>query len=146
MLTAADLPEFPELSPPSAVRFMPFTDERIRFEGQPVAIVLGESIEAAEAGRAAVLVDCEPDPPVLLGSGRREPAMGDDPVVFDKGDVDAARAGAAVRVEQTYLQAARHHHTMETSATTAQWDSIRGPATASRCGTPCRRARPSSRS
>ena len=121
VLTAADLPEFPELSPPSAVRFMPFTDGRIRFEGQPVAIVLGESIEAAEAGRAAVLVDCEPDPPVLLGSGRREPAMGDDPVVFDKGDVDAARAGAAVRVEQTYEQAARHHHTMETSATTAQW-------------------------
>ncbi|HWM02754.1 MAG TPA: xanthine dehydrogenase family protein molybdopterin-binding subunit [Actinophytocola sp.] len=125
VLTAADLPDFPELSPPSAVQVMPFTDDRIRFEGQPVAIVLGESIEAAEAGHAAVLVDCEPDTPVLIGSGRRAPAMGDDPVVFDKGDVDAARARAAVRIEQTYLQAARHHHTMETSATLAQWDGDR---------------------
>ena len=51
--------------------------------------------------------------------------MGDDLIVFDKGDVDAARAWAAVRVEHTYEQAARHHHTMETSATTAQWDGDR---------------------
>ena len=121
VLTAADLPDFPELSPPSAVHVMPFTDDRIRYEGQPVAIVLGESIEAAEAGRAAVVVDCVAEPPVLLGSGEREPAMGDDPVVFDKGDVDTARARAAVRVEQTYVQAARHHHAMETSGTVAQW-------------------------
>ena len=56
---------------------MPFSDDRILFEGQPVAIVLGESIEAAEAGRAAVVVDGEREAPVLLGHGRREPAMGD---------------------------------------------------------------------
>ena len=53
VLTAADLPRFPELPAPSAVRVMPFSDDRIRYEGQPVAIVLAESIEAAEAGRAA---------------------------------------------------------------------------------------------
>jgi len=39
-----------------------------------------------------------------------------------KGDVDDRLAGAAVRVEQTYLQAARRHHAMETSGTVAQWD------------------------
>lgn len=125
VLTAADLPEFPELSPPSAVTVMPFTGDRIHYEGQPVAIVLGESIEAAEAARAAVLVDCERADPVLLGSGEREPAMGEEPVVFDKGDVDAARAQAAVRIEQTYLQPPRHHHTMETSGTVARWDGDR---------------------
>ena len=117
VLTAADLPDFPELPPPSAVRAMPFSDDRIRYEGQPVAIVLGESIEAAEAGRAAVVVDCEREPPVLIGYGRREPVMGED-----RGDVDAALAAAAIRIEQTYLQAPRHHHTMETSGTVARWD------------------------
>jgi xanthine dehydrogenase YagR molybdenum-binding subunit len=125
VLTAADLPDFPELSPPAAVQVMPFSDDRIRYEGQPVAIVLGESVEAAETGRAAVVVDCERDDPVLLGAGRREPAMGDDPVVFDKGDVEQARVGAAVRIEQTYVQAPRHHHTMETSGTVARWDGER---------------------
>lgn len=125
VLTADDLPHFPTLSPPAAVLVMPFTDEEIRYEGQPVAIVLAESIEAAEAGRAAVVVGCERNEPVLIGAGRREPAFGDDPVVFVKGDVEAAREQAAVRVEQTYVQAARHHHAMETSGTVARWDGER---------------------
>jgi xanthine dehydrogenase YagR molybdenum-binding subunit len=122
VLTADDLPDFPRLEMPAAVLTLPFTDDRIPCEGWPVAIVLGESIEAAEAARAAVAVDCAADAPVLLGSGERTPAMGPDAVVFDKGDVDAARAQAAVRVEQTYTQAARHHNTMETSGTVAHWD------------------------
>src|SRR6185437_9392938 len=92
---------------------------RIRYEGQPVAIVLAESVEAAEAGRAAVIVECERETPVLIGHGRREPAMGEDEV---RGDVDAALAGAAITIEQTYLQAPRHHHAMETSGTVARWD------------------------
>ena len=121
VLTAADLPAFPELPPPSAVRVMPFSDDRIRYEGQPVAIVLAESIEAAEAGRAAVIVDCEPGTPVLIGHGQREPVLAED-----RGDLDAALARAVsdggIRIEQTYLQAPRHHHTMETSGTVAEWD------------------------
>jgi xanthine dehydrogenase YagR molybdenum-binding subunit len=125
VLTAADLPDFPELPAPSAVRVMPFSDDRIRYEGQPVAIVLAESVEAAEAGRAAVVVDCEREAPVLIGQGRREPAMGDDEVVFTKGDVDAARDRAAIRIEQVYLQPPRHHHAMETSGTVARWDGSR---------------------
>ncbi len=125
VLTADDLPTFGELSPPAAVLTMPFSDDVIRFEGQPVAIVLGESIEAAEEGRAAVIVRCEASDPVLLGSGEREPTPGSDPVVFDKGDLDRALAGAAVRLEQTYLQPPRHHHAMETSSTVARWDGDR---------------------
>jgi xanthine dehydrogenase YagR molybdenum-binding subunit len=123
VLTAADLPAFPELPSPAAVRRMPFSDDQIRYEGQPVAIVLAESVEAAEAGRAAVVAGCEPATPVLTGQGRREPAMNDQV----RGDVDAVLAGGglaagAIRIEQTYVQAARHHHTMETSGTVARWD------------------------
>jgi len=91
VLTAADLPAFPELPPPSAVHVMPFADDRIRYEGQPVAIVLAESVEAAEAGRAAVAVDCEREAPVLIGHGHREPVMGED-----RGDVDAVLADTHV--------------------------------------------------
>jgi xanthine dehydrogenase YagR molybdenum-binding subunit len=97
---------------------MPFSDDQIRYEGQPAAIVLAESVEAAEAGRAAVIVDCERETPVLIGHGRREPAMGEEV----RGDVDAALATAAITIEQTYLQAPRHHHAMETSGTVARWD------------------------
>ena len=121
VLTASDLPDFPELSPPSAIIRMPFTDNEIRYEGQPVAIVLGESIEAAEAGRAEVVVDCVRTDPVLLGAGAREPAVADDEIYFEKGDMDAAWTTATTRIEHTYIQPPRHHHTMETSGTVAQW-------------------------
>ena len=98
---------------------MPFSDDRIRYEGQPVAIVLAESVEAAEAGRAAVVVDCERETPVLIGHGRREPAMGED----GSGATSTRRwPPRRSRIEQTYLQAPRHHHTMETSGTVARWD------------------------
>ena len=43
VLTAADLPSFPELPPPSAVRVMPIADDLIRYEGQPVAIAFWPS-------------------------------------------------------------------------------------------------------
>lgn len=122
VLTASDLPDFPQLSPPSGVTVMPFTDNMIRYEGQPVAIVIAESVEAAEAGRALVVVDCERTDPVLLGAGTREPAPGEFGGEFEKGDIDAAWASAAIRVEQKYLQPPRHHHAMETSSTVAQWD------------------------
>jgi xanthine dehydrogenase YagR molybdenum-binding subunit len=121
-LTSADLPAFGALSPPAAVLTLPFSDDQIRYEGQPVAIVLAESIEAAEEGRAVVVVDCAPTDPVILGSGAREPTPGAEEVVFAKGEIDDAFAHAAVSFEQTYVQPPRHHHAMETSGTVAQWD------------------------
>ena len=122
VLTAADLPAFGALSPPAAVLTFPFSDDQIRYEGQPVAIVLAESIEAAEEGRAVVAVNCAATDPVILGSGAREPTPGADEVVFAKGEIDDAFAHAAVSFEQTYVQPPRHHHAMETSGTVAQWD------------------------
>ena len=121
VLTAADLPDFPELPPPSAVRVMPFSDDRIRYEGQPVAIVLAESVEAAEAGRAAVVVDCERDD---AGADRARPPRARD------GRRRGLRRRRRTRrwpprrspIEQTYLQPPRHHHAMETSGTVARWD------------------------
>lgn len=46
-------------------------------------------------------------------------------MVFDKGDVDEALAGASVVLTRTYLQPPRHHHPMETSGTIAEWDGDR---------------------
>lgn len=122
VLTAADLPDFPQLSPPSGITRMPFTSNEIHYEGQPVAIVVAESIGAAEAGRALVVVDCERSDPVLLGAGVREPADGEYADPFDKGDMEAAWSSADIRIQRTYVQPPRHHHAMETSGTVAQWD------------------------
>jgi len=124
VLTAGDLPDFGELAPPTAVLKKPFNDEVIRYEGQPVAIVLAESIDAAEAGRAAVEVEYDAEPPVVLGFGSRQPAAGDD-VVSKQGRRRRGLGPATIRLEQTYLQPPRHHHAMETSGTVAEWDGDR---------------------
>ena len=46
-------------APPPAQSFMPMQGDEIRHEGQPVAIVLGETLEAAEAGARRVEVRYE---------------------------------------------------------------------------------------
>ncbi|MBR7560397.1 xanthine dehydrogenase molybdopterin binding subunit, partial [Mycobacterium tuberculosis] len=71
------------------------TDE-VMFFGQPVAWVLGEDLEAAKAGAAAVVVDATPLPSLItvrdaIAAGSYH---GVQPVI-DKGDVDGAFADAA---------------------------------------------------
>ncbi|MGF6612734.1 xanthine dehydrogenase YagR molybdenum-binding subunit [Paraburkholderia sp. WSM4175] len=124
VLTAHDMPRFGAVQPPAAVLALPLQNDAIRYEGEPVAIVLAESIEAAEAGRDAVLVRCERDDPILPGAATREPPpeprmLGDD---LEMGDVDAILGTAQASVAATYIQAARHHNAMETSGTVARFE------------------------
>ena len=61
VLTAADMPRVLDklakiTAPPLATRFIPMQSDVIMHEGQPVAMVLAESLEAAEAGAAAVRI------------------------------------------------------------------------------------------
>lgn len=46
----------PTPAPLMAQSHIPMQNEEIRYEGQPIAIVLGETLEAAEAGRRRVVV------------------------------------------------------------------------------------------
>lgn len=123
VLTRHDLPTFGETSFPAAVMSLPLQTDEVHYEGEPVAVVLAETLEAAEAARPLVEVTYRPRPPVLPGDGPREPAPEGAPVggAFDKGDTEAALAAAVHRVGATYRQPARHHNAMETSGTLAVW-------------------------
>lgn len=126
VLTASDL-TIGDVSPPAAVLHMPMRGDWIEWEGQPLAIVLAETIEAAEEGARMVRVAATPVPPVVVGHGAVEPGPAD--YLFKardaKGDVEAGLAGAAVKIDCRYSQPARHHNPMETSATVAAWDGDR---------------------
>jgi xanthine dehydrogenase YagR molybdenum-binding subunit len=124
VLTRADMPKFGKLGPPAAVLNLPMQTDEIRHEGEAVAIVLGESLEAAEAGAALVRVETQAAKPLVAGSGKpdRPPEgvpLGAD---FSKGDFQAGLRSAAHRLNRRYEQPARHHNTMETSATLAEWN------------------------
>lgn len=133
VLTARDLPRFaPAPVPPLATSFLPMQGDEIRHEGQPVAIVLGETLEAAEEGARLVSVSYERAPfrrPDTDEAADPDPASGyvgfSEGIEFRKGEVEAGLAAAAHRHEATYVQPSRHANPMEPSATLARWEGDR---------------------
>jgi xanthine dehydrogenase YagR molybdenum-binding subunit len=126
VLTRADMPKFGTIAFPAAVLNLPLQTDEIHHEGEPIAIVLGETIEAAEQGAALVRITVQATTPMIAG-GRGKP---DEPPAdwasimggnFSKGDVVKGLSSAAQRIGHDYEQPARHHNPMEPSSTTAQW-------------------------
>jgi xanthine dehydrogenase YagR molybdenum-binding subunit len=134
VITRADLPPLGAVTPPAAVTHLPLQGDEIRYEGEPVAIVLAETIDAAEAGRAAIRVTCEARDPLRIGGGKPDVRPAAYPIGKDetRGDLDTALAASAIRVAERYVQPPRHHNPMETSGTVALfegerltlWDSV----------------------
>lgn len=91
----------------------------IAYRGQPVALVLAETLEAAIEGAAAVrpTFTTEPFSPVMESpNAAREPA---EEVRF--GNAASALANAAVVIDATYASPTQHHNPIELLATTAIW-------------------------
>jgi xanthine dehydrogenase YagR molybdenum-binding subunit len=129
VLTHAEFPRLQAAStPPAASERVPLQDDEIRHEGEPIAVVLAESLEAAE--HAATLVRADEEPASFVphpGGDGPEAAMPRQsgytfgPLDFNHGDVESALAQAAVRQQTVYVQPSRHHNPMEPSATLAEW-------------------------
>lgn len=117
-----------QVAPPGSP-FRPLVDDRILYSGQPVALVIGESFEAARDGASLVRVTYEEEPHETdfvqrLGEAYDPPEKrnGIPPPPPPKGDVDAALASSAATIEQDYRIASEHHNPMETHATTVFWE------------------------
>jgi xanthine dehydrogenase YagR molybdenum-binding subunit len=105
------------------------TDE-VHHEGQPVAVVVAESLEAAQYAAGLVRVDYE----VLPSSTDFEASLGRATPVGsslgpttngERGDVEAGLAEAHVTVDLRFTTPAHHHNAIEPHATTAAWDGPR---------------------
>jgi xanthine dehydrogenase YagR molybdenum-binding subunit len=129
VLTHEKMPKLgaPPVPPASSVR-VPLQDDEIRYEGEPVAIVLAQTLEAAEYAVSLVQADVESGP--FTHHPRGDRAGGEVPresgylsgaTDAEHGDVDQAVAAAPVHHEATYVQPSRHHNPMEPSATLAEW-------------------------
>lgn len=101
-------------------------DDRIHHRGQVVAIVLADSAEAAREGARLVhvVVDAEPHVAALDEAELYAPeeVNAGHETDWSDGDVDAARAGAAVVVEQVYSTPFEFNSPMEPHAASAHWD------------------------
>ncbi len=111
---------------PHGQGYLPLQDDRIHYAGQPVALVIAETPdEAAYAGTlVSIGYDVEPAMVFNAETARRaiDPPQFLWPVSSSVGDPAKGIAEGAVKIEQVYATADRHHNQMEPHATLAIWD------------------------
>ncbi|HET7431692.1 MAG TPA: xanthine dehydrogenase molybdopterin binding subunit [Nocardioides sp.] len=101
----------------------PLFPDEVMFVGHAVCWVLGETLEAARLGAAAVEVDYEPLPSIVTvrEAIEGESFQGGQPTV-QRGDVDAALSTAAHVFSGETEMAGQEHFYLETHASLAQVD------------------------
>ncbi|MEV5412562.1 xanthine dehydrogenase family protein molybdopterin-binding subunit [Thermopolyspora sp. NPDC052614] len=105
------------------------TDE-VHWNGQPVAVVVAETLDAAREAAALVEISYA-ELPATTDFAAEEPNATPQkgnmllPTNAKKGDAEAALARAAVSVDERYSTPPLHHNAMEPHATTAVWDGDR---------------------
>ncbi|WP_159765920.1 xanthine dehydrogenase family protein molybdopterin-binding subunit [Streptomyces sp. HM190] len=103
---------------PAGRRLRVFQDNRVLFHGQPVAVVVGTTLEAAQHGASLVEVDYDAEQP-STDLTEAEPG---EPTRYARGDAEAGLRSSAVRLDARYELARNHHNPMEPHATVAHWD------------------------
>jgi xanthine dehydrogenase YagR molybdenum-binding subunit len=116
---------YKDMTAPAGSPFKPLHDDRIHYSGQPVALVVAETFEAARwaAQLVTVQVEAEPHDTNLMASLERahEPTKlkaGFSRPPKPKGDADGAFAAAPLQVDAAFYSGVEHHNPMEMHATT----------------------------
>jgi xanthine dehydrogenase YagR molybdenum-binding subunit len=104
---------------------MALQDDLVRYDRQPIAVAVAQTLEAAAA--AASLLDVVYDSEKPIGriedsQDRYTPeSIFGDPSDTVRGDPEAAFAAAPVQIDHVYTTPVEHHNPMEPHATVAQW-------------------------
>ena len=119
VLTPADFPPPPAASEGGPPPPPPTLETKIAYRGQPIALVVAETLEAAIEGAEAVrsTFDAEGFAPLMESEGAtRVPAKG-----VEYGDVEQGMRQVTTLVDVTYVSPTQHHNPIELLATTAIW-------------------------
>jgi len=106
---------------------IPLQRSQIVHYGQPVALVVAETLEAARAAARDLHVSYDREVPLLSLDDRgaehsRPDAFFGRPLQAQRGDVDVGLAAAAVRIDARYTTPPEFHNAIEPHATLARWD------------------------
>ncbi|SMF37638.1 xanthine dehydrogenase, molybdenum binding subunit apoprotein [Azospirillum oryzae] len=101
-------------------------DDEIHWNGQPIAVVLAETLEQADHAASLVRADYAPLPAVTsFDEAKKTPRQLDNilgqPPVVEIGDAEAALKAAAVQVDQIYRTPRHNHNAIELHAATVAW-------------------------
>ena len=105
---------------PAGSPFRPLYDNKIMFNGQPIALIVAETPEIARFAASLVRVDYDTEAHVTDVHGQRDQAVWPQLPTSPKprGAPEEALAGAAVRHEGEYQVPVEHHNPMELYAST----------------------------
>jgi xanthine dehydrogenase YagR molybdenum-binding subunit len=109
---------------PQGQTYLPLQDDQIHYAGQPIALVVAETLDQASYAGSFIKVAYESRSPVVfdLRTAKEdavEPPQRMWPLSSAVGDADKAIASAAVKIEQDYTMPDRHHNPMEPHVTLA---------------------------
>jgi xanthine dehydrogenase YagR molybdenum-binding subunit len=117
------------IDPAIGERLHVLQDDRVRFSGEPVAVVVADTLDQAERAAAALRVTYAADRPVVDPFDAKAhaivPEAAHDEADKARGDADGALASAPVKVDATYDMARENHNPMEPHATVAAWNGDR---------------------
>jgi xanthine dehydrogenase YagR molybdenum-binding subunit len=106
----------------SAIK-LPFDPRKVAFYGQPVAVVVASTLEAAMHGSSLVDVRYTSQPSLTdIDSPQAVMEVAADTPDYARGDADAALRSAAVVTDLRYTIARNHHNPMELPSMVASWD------------------------
>jgi xanthine dehydrogenase YagR molybdenum-binding subunit len=133
VMTPANRPPLAEDPDAKANPFMFRLDllqnDGVRYAGQPIAVVIAETLEAATEAATLLSPRYQAEPPRIGLDGNDSfipPAIGvGTPPEVRHGDVDAGLAAAEHRIEAIYETPAQYHNAMEPHAIVTTWDGDR---------------------
>jgi xanthine dehydrogenase YagR molybdenum-binding subunit len=139
VLTCLNAPKLPYREQKSALdpvgeRLHVLHYDRVRFNGQPLAVVVADTLDQAEYAASLVRIEYAVETPRLdLIAGLAHAVVPEvsllpnSPLPADtrRGDPERAFAEAAVTVEADYVIPRQQHNPMEPHATVARWDGDR---------------------
>ncbi|MDB5894088.1 MAG: xanthine dehydrogenase, molybdenum binding subunit apoprotein, partial [Rhodoferax sp.] len=121
---------YKDMTSPGGTPFKPFHSDAVLYSGQPVALVMAESFEAARYAASLVKIDYEtlPHETDLMANLERAHEPSHRKIGFKgppkpKGDADAAYETAPARIDANYYSGVEHHNPLEMHASTV----IRAP-------------------
>ena len=105
---------------------MPFDPRQVAYFGQPVAVVVGATVEATIHGASLVEVRYADQPQITdIDAPQAVPQPGKSQHDYARGNADESIRSAAVETDLTYSIARNNHNPMELPATIASWDGDR---------------------
>jgi xanthine dehydrogenase YagR molybdenum-binding subunit len=119
-LNCPKIPGYP--AEPAKAPIKIFYDDKVLYNGHPLAMVIADTLERARYGASLVKVDYNEEKHITsLKDNLSSAVPPHDDAEYKRGDPNAW-ASAPVKVEQEYIQPSEVHNPMELHAIVARWD------------------------